>query len=80
MPIIEWLTGYATKKGNAVSDCTGLAAGKESEHCSDTRHAQRSAPDRKLRAQRVKLTVADMQEIATSMSKFVVWRSHGRSS
>ena len=50
MPIIEWLKGYAAQEGrNAVSNCTGLAAGKESEHCSDTRHAQRSAPARKPR-------------------------------
>ncbi len=80
MPIIEWLKGYADEeRRNAFPNCAGMAAGEEPEHCSDTRHAQRSAPARKPRCAARKADGrrhAGDRDIDVEVCR--VRRSHGR--
>ena len=74
MPIIEWLKGYATKKGATPSQIALawlLAKSPNIVPIPGTRNEAHLLEN--LGAQRVKLTAEDMQEIATSMSKSVVY-------
>ena len=74
MPIIEWLKGYAAKKGATPSQIALawlLAKSPNIVPIPGTRNEAHLLEN--LGAQRVKLTAEDMQEIATSMSKFVVY-------
>ena len=74
MPIIEWLKGYATKKDATPSQIALawlLAKSPSIVPIPGTRNETHLLEN--LGAQRVKLTAEDMQEIATSMSKFVVY-------
>ena len=74
MPIIEWLKGYAEKKGATPSQIALawlLAKSPNIVPIPGTRNEAHLLEN--LGAQRVKLTADDMQEIATSMSRFVVY-------
>jgi len=74
MPIIEWLKSYAAKKSATPSQIALawlLAKSPNIVPIPGTRNEAHLLEN--LGAQRVKLTAEDMQEIATSMSKFVVY-------
>lgn len=74
MPIIEWLKGYARKKDATPSQIALawlLAKSPNIVPIPGTRNETHLLEN--LGAQSVKLTAEDMQEIATSMSKFVVY-------
>ena len=74
IPIIEWLKAYAARKGATPSQVALawlLAKSPNIVPIPGTRNEAHLLEN--LGAQRVKLTAADMQEIATSMSKFVVY-------
>ncbi len=74
MPIIEWLKGYAEKKGVTPSQIAlawMLEKSPNIVQITGTRNEAHLLEN--LGAQRVKLTADDMQEIATSMSRFVVY-------
>jgi len=74
IPIIEWLKAYAASKGATPSQVALawlLAKSPNIVPIPGTRNEAHLLEN--LGAQRVKLTAADMQEIATSMSKFVVY-------
>ena len=74
MPIIEWLKDYATKK-DATPSQIALAwlLGKSPNIVPIPGTRKEAHLLENLGALRVKLTAEDMQEIATSMSKFVVY-------
>ncbi|HEY5806647.1 MAG TPA: aldo/keto reductase, partial [Povalibacter sp.] len=74
MPIIEWLKSYAAKKGATPSQIALawlLAKSPNIVPIPGTRNEAHLLEN--LGAQRVTLTAEDMQEIATSLSKFVVY-------
>ncbi len=74
MPIIRWLKGYSEKKGATPSQIALawlLARSPNIVPIPGTRNEAHLLEN--LGAQRVKLTGEDMQEIATSMSRFVVY-------
>jgi aryl-alcohol dehydrogenase-like predicted oxidoreductase len=74
MPIIEWLKGYAAKKGATPSQVALawlLAKSPNIVPIPGTRNEAHLHEN--LGALRLKLTADDMQEIATSMSRFVVY-------
>jgi aryl-alcohol dehydrogenase-like predicted oxidoreductase len=73
MPIIEWLEGFAKKKGatpSQISLAWLLAKGPNIVPIPGTRNEVHLMEN--LGAQRVQLTADDMQEIATSLSRFTV--------
>lgn len=73
MPIIRWLRGYAQKKGATPSQIALawlLAKGPNIVPIPGTRSELHLREN--LGAQRIQLTPVDMQEIATSLSRFVV--------
>jgi aryl-alcohol dehydrogenase-like predicted oxidoreductase len=74
MPIIEWLKAYSTKKSATPSQIALawlLAKSPNIVPIPGTRNEAHLLEN--LGAQRVRLSAEDMQEIATSMSKFVVY-------
>lgn len=74
MPIVEWLKGYAAKKGTTPSQISLawlLAKGQNIVPIPGTRNETHLLEN--LGAQRVHLTPEDMQEIETSLSRFVVY-------
>jgi aryl-alcohol dehydrogenase-like predicted oxidoreductase len=74
MPIIEWLEGFAKKKGatpSQISLAWLLAKGPNIVPIPGTRNEAHLMEN--LGAQRVQLTADDMQEIATSLSRFTVY-------
>ena len=74
MPIVEWLKAYAAKKGATPSQIALawlLAKGQNIVPIPGTRTEAHLLEN--LGAQRVHLTADDMQEIKTSLSKFVVY-------
>ena len=74
MPIIEWLKGYATKKGATPSQIALawlLAKSPNIVPIPGTRNEAHLLEN--LGASRVQLSAADMQEIDTSLTKFPVF-------
>jgi aryl-alcohol dehydrogenase-like predicted oxidoreductase len=74
MPIIEWLKGYASTKGATPSQIALawlLAKSPNIVPIPGTRNEAHLLEN--LGAQRVHLTADDMQQIATSLSQFVVY-------
>lgn len=74
MPIIEWLKAYAAKKGATPSQIALawlLAKGPNIVPIPGTRNEAHLLEN--LGAQRVHLTAEDVQEIETSLSRFVVY-------
>jgi len=74
MPIIEWLKGYAAKKGatpSQISLAWLLAKGPNIVPIPGTRNETHLLEN--LGAQRIHLTPNDIQEIETSLSKFPVY-------
>jgi aryl-alcohol dehydrogenase-like predicted oxidoreductase len=74
MPIVEWLKGYAAKKGatpSQISLAWLLAKSPNIVPIPGTRNEAHLLEN--LGAQRVQLSADDMQEIATSLSRFVVY-------
>jgi aryl-alcohol dehydrogenase-like predicted oxidoreductase len=74
MPIIEWIRGYAAKKGVTpaqISLAWLLAKGPNIVPIPGTRSVDHLLEN--LGAQRVQLSAADVQEIDTSLSKFPVF-------
>jgi aryl-alcohol dehydrogenase-like predicted oxidoreductase len=74
MPIVEWLKGYAQKKGGTPSQIALawlLAKGPNIVPIPGTRNEAHLLEN--LGAQRVQLNADDMHEIATSLSQFVVY-------
>lgn len=74
MPIIDWLKGYAAKKGATpaqVSLAWLLAKGPNIVPIPGTRNVEHLLEN--LGAQRVLLTAAEVQEIDTSLSKYPVF-------
>jgi aryl-alcohol dehydrogenase-like predicted oxidoreductase len=74
MPIVEWLKAYAKKKGatpSQISLAWLLAKGPNIVPIPGTRNEAHLLEN--LGAQRVQLNAADMQEISTSLSQFVVY-------
>lgn len=74
MPIIEWLKAYAAKKGATpaqISLAWLLAKGSNIVPIPGTRNEAHLLEN--LGAQRVSLTAEDVQEIETSLSRFVVY-------
>jgi len=74
MPIIEWLKGYAEKKGatpSQISLAWLLAKSPNIVPIPGTRSEAHLLEN--LGAQRLNLTAADLQEIETSLSKFPVF-------
>ncbi len=74
MPIIEWIKGYAAKKGatpSQISLAWLLAKGPNIVPIPGTRSEEHLLEN--LGAHRLQLTVADVQEIETALSKFPVF-------
>lgn len=74
MPIVEWLKAYAAKKGATPSQIALawlLAKGPNIVPIPGTRNEAHLLEN--LGAQRVNLTAEDVQEIETSLSRFVVY-------
>lgn len=74
MPIVEWLKAYAAKKGATPSQIALawlLAKGPNIVPIPGTRNEAHLLEN--LGAQRVHLTAEDVQEIETSLSRFVVY-------
>lgn len=74
MPIVEWLKAYAAKKGTTPSQISLawlLAKGQNIVPIPGTRNEAHLLEN--LGAQRVLLTPEDVQEIETSLSRFVVY-------
>ncbi|WP_348939740.1 aldo/keto reductase [Citrobacter sp. C1] len=74
MPIVEWLKAYAAKKGATPSQIALawlLAKGPNIVPIPGTRNEAHLLEN--LGAQRVHLTAEDIQEIETSLSRFVVY-------
>lgn len=74
MPIVEWLKGYAAKKGATPSQIALawlLAKGTNIVPIPGTRNEAHLLEN--LGAQRVHLAAEDVQEIETSLSRFVVY-------
>jgi aryl-alcohol dehydrogenase-like predicted oxidoreductase len=74
MPLIEWLKGYAAKKGATpaqISLAWLLAKSPNIVPIPGTRNEEHLIEN--LGALAVQLTTVDMQEIATSLSQFVVY-------
>ena len=74
MPIVEWLKGYAQKKGATPSQIALawlLAKGPNIVPIPGTRNEAHLLEN--LGTHRVQLGDSDMQEIATSLSRFVVY-------
>lgn len=74
MPIIEWLKAYAAKKGatpSQISLAWLLAKGPNIVPIPGTRNEEHLLEN--LGAQHIQLTPEDVQEIETSLSRFVVY-------
>jgi aryl-alcohol dehydrogenase-like predicted oxidoreductase len=74
IPIIEWLKGYAAKKGATPSQIALawlLAKGSNMVPIPGTRNEAHLLEN--IGARRLRLTADDMQEIETSLSRFVVY-------
>jgi len=74
LPIVEWLKGYAAKKGATASQISLawlLAKGPNIVPIPGTRNEAHLLEN--LGAQRVQLPAEDVQEIETSLSRFVVY-------
>jgi aryl-alcohol dehydrogenase-like predicted oxidoreductase len=74
MPIVEWLKAYAAKKGatpSQISLAWLLAKGQNIVPIPGTRNEEHLLEN--LGAQHIQLTPEDVQEIETSLSRFVVY-------